>query len=95
MADNGDELLIVDGVAGYVFNLITNTFQSVTDPDFPVNATHVTFQDGYLIAAQADSSNWRLSGINNAAAWDPLDRQSIQTKADQIVAVQPEPEPQD
>ena len=47
MADNGSELIIVDGNTGYRLNLDTNSFAVIADVGFPDSATHVTFQDSY------------------------------------------------
>lgn len=80
-----NEIALVDGTKNiYVFNFGTATFTTVS-VDF--NAIYIDFHDGYLIAAVGNSASWRISGINDATTWDPLDEANIQTKADRIQAV--------
>ena len=76
IADNGRDLVIVDGVNGYRFNLSSNFFETISDPDFPTSATHIDFQDGYLIANNPISDpqgRFDISGVFDAANWNALD----------------------
>jgi len=90
MADNGDELLIVDGTTGFVFNLVTNVLTSIADTDFPDSATHVTFQDGFLIVNDPSSSpagEFFISGIRDATTWGALDFGNAESSPDIINAL--------
>ena len=72
MADNGFEVLIVDGSAsGYMIAITTKVFAAVTDPAF-YGATRVDVADTYLIANRIGTQNYYISKTNQAA-WNPLD----------------------
>ena len=50
MADDGERILIVDGVGGYYYNVDTDTFSTIVDVDFPAGATSCAFLAGRMIA---------------------------------------------
>lgn len=83
MADNGTQLVIVDGVSGYSWNMSTDTFEEITDEDFPT-ADLVTFQDGYFICTQVDSQQFSISGLNDVT-FDGLDVASAEGVPDNLV----------
>lgn len=90
MADNGDELVIVDGTNGYIFNLQVNSLSVIADADFPDTATHVTFQDGYIIVndpASSPSGEFFISGIRDAVNWGGLDFGNAEGSPDSINAL--------
>lgn len=90
MADNGDELVIVDGDTGFVFNLLTNILTAIADPDFPDNATHVTFQDGFIIVNDPSSTpagEFFISGLRDATSWGGLDFGNAEGSPDIINAL--------
>jgi hypothetical protein len=45
MTDNGEQLLIVDGSFGYIYEFATTTLTKIADPDFPPSET-CTFLNG-------------------------------------------------
>lgn len=64
-ADNGIELVFVDGDDGYYMTLATNSFAVITDPDW-LGASMVTYQDGYFIFIKPDSGQFFISDLNSA-----------------------------
>jgi hypothetical protein len=68
IAENGTQIMIVDGLYGYTFNMDTDTFAKITDPQFIV-PTSVTFQDGYFIVTRADTQEYYISAINDGTSW--------------------------
>lgn len=70
--NNAGEIMIVDSAYGYIFDMPSNVFTQITDPDFPPCST-VTFQDGYFIVPKLDTQEYYISGINNGFAWAALD----------------------
>jgi len=85
MADNGLQLVIVDGTYGYVWTIATNTFSVITDPDFP-GADQVTFQDGYFIFNKPNSGQFFISSINGVD-FDALDIATAEGSPDNTVGV--------
>lgn len=85
MADNGLQILIVDGMFGYVYQVDTGEFTRLQG-FFPNGATTCTWQDGYLIAELDDS--FYLSNLDDAFTWDALDSAQAEATSDQLLRVQ-------
>lgn len=85
MADNGTYVVFVDGTDGYTWNMSTDTYAEITDPDWP-GADLVTYQDGYFIFNEPESQNWFISGINDITI-DPLDFAPAEGNPDNVVGV--------
>lgn len=64
MADNGIQLMIVDGLNGYYVTLNTGVLSTITDPNFK-GGTQVTFQDGYFILNVPETNQFYLSDLND------------------------------
>lgn len=84
----GHQLLVVSGGLGYIFDLNTNTLTRITDTAFPANALFAEFLGGYFIVAQASTSNFFLSALNNGLDWSTniLEGQTSNT-SDNLVAI--------
>lgn len=85
LADNGTQLMIVDGTYGYVLTLATSIFSQITDPDFP-GANQVVFQDGYFIFNNPGTGQFGISGLNSAT-FDALDIATSEGNPDDIVGI--------
>lgn len=86
MADNGFDLVIVDGsVHGYVLVFATDTFAQITDPDF-LGANQVTYQDGYFIFNKLDTGQFYISSLNGTD-FDALDFASSEGNPDKIIGL--------
>jgi len=72
MAENGTQLMIVDGTYGYIYNMDTDAFVQITDTDFP-ECSIVDFQDGFFIVNENGTANIYVSGIYDGLSWDVLD----------------------
>ena len=73
MRDNGLQLILVDGVSGYIVTLASDTFTKITDTDFPNGAKHVAYIDTYFIVAMPGSQQFFISNQMDGTAWDALD----------------------
>lgn len=63
IAENlGGQIAISDGLKLYIYDYKNSTFKSPTLDFLP---SHISFQDGYFIAASKDTNRWRLSAPNN------------------------------
>ena len=77
MVDNALQLLIVDGVAGYIYSITGHTISTITDTNFPNGCTSVGFLDGYFFAVvpgvsgafnqsvYQDGTNWTEPGTSS------------------------------
>ena len=86
MADNGTQVMIVDGTNGYIYNSNTLVFAQITDVDFPANPTSVTFQDGYFIAG-FDNGKFYISALYDGLNWAALDFTTVNSTAGKLVRV--------
>jgi hypothetical protein len=96
MAENNNgEIAITDNVYVYVYNYLTSAqIVQLNSTQFPFsNPGYISFQNGRLIIAITSSTNWVLSGFNNAMAWSKAAAfvGSLQTKPDKCQAVVPIP----
>lgn len=77
-ANNGNQIIFVDGVNGYIYNTSTNIFSQITASGFPIKPLNVAFLDGYFAIPLADSNYYQISAINDGTKWDALDAVQIQ-----------------
>lgn len=85
MADNGLQMVCVDGPNGYYVTLSTSVFTQITDPNF-LGANQVTFQDGYFIFNKPGTQQFYISGLN-AITFDPTDIATKEGSPDNIVGL--------
>lgn len=79
MADNGiesngvggDQLIIVDGASGYIFNYVTSLLTTITDAYFPANPKYVAYLDGYFIVTN-DTMGYHVSALYDGLTWPGL-----------------------
>lgn len=69
IADNGLQMMLVDGPGGYNYDLTTNLLTAIAD--FPGGAT-VTYQDSYFIFNQPGTQKFWITEQNGTSV-DPLD----------------------
>ena len=83
--NQNNQIALVDGSKVYIWNYNLFTFQSIIIPG--IAPSYITFQDTYFIIADADSGIWQLSANNDGTIYDPLDRATMETDADNLQAV--------
>jgi hypothetical protein len=77
-ANNGNQIIFVDGQSGYIYNTSTGVFAQVTDPGFPPLPLDVGFLDGYFVIPSRNSRNYQISALNDGTKWDALDFAQIE-----------------
>lgn len=87
MADNGAELLIVDGTAGRIVTLATGVVAAIADTDFIQTATSCTFQDGYFIVNEPGTQAFYQSDLYDGTSWDALNFASKEGGPDNLVTL--------
>lgn len=84
MADNGQQVLIVDGSdRGFYYD---GSFAEITDEDFNGGTTAAS-QDGYFIVTEPDTGRFRISDLYTAAIWIDSDFATAEGAPDNIRAV--------
>lgn len=84
MADNGVHLIIADGVAGYVYTLVTGSYAQsslnaagsfgvLTDANFPNGTNSLCFLDARIVAAKAGTRQHYSSESYDATDWTNVD----------------------
>ena len=85
IADNGIEIIIVDGSSTAVLiNIITGT---KTNASLPANISCITFQDGYFIGLEKDSKRFYISGLYDGSVWDAADVATIEGRSSNMLMV--------
>jgi hypothetical protein len=85
MADNGDELLIVDGTTtAYVFTFATLAFAQVV---LPQAVDTCDFLDGYFLAQGTTTGQCLYSGLYDGLTWNALDFFTAESNPDNLVRV--------
>jgi hypothetical protein len=92
MAHNGtrsggnQQIMIVDGSFGYIYDNTTATLSKITDADF-TNALSVVSIDGYFIYAQKDSDTFWYSDQYDGMTWSGTDFGVAEGDPDEIQAL--------
>lgn len=86
MADNGTQLFIAANPQGYIYNVQTNVFQPITDPDFP-GAVTVGYIDGYFVFNEPNSQKIWVTSLLDGTQIDPLEFASAEGNPDGVVSV--------
>lgn len=84
---NGTQIMIIDGLYGYIFTLATNVLAQITSPGFPSPAIYGAFQDNYFIVVKGGTSDFYISAIGDGTSWNALDFTSVVSSPDDLVGV--------
>ena len=90
MASNGsfgDQLVIVDGTDGWIYDTDATTFTIISDAQFPASPTQVVYVDSFFLVIAADSGQFNISSSNDGTAWDALDFANAERQPDNTLAV--------
>lgn len=85
-ADNGLQLLAVDGVGVLGLTLATNVATN-TITDFPPGATHVACVDNTFLANEGGSQRVQYSAVGNGLSWNSLNFISAEALPDDVVGL--------
>lgn len=86
MADNGNQLCIVDGANGYILNMTTNIFGKITTSGWRGSKT-VSFQDGYFIFHEPNTGIFYICALYDGYNIDTLDFATAEASPDNIVGI--------
>jgi len=87
IADNSAQILIVDGVAGYIYTFATGLVTVVTDGNFPYGATSAEFLDARFICNVPGTREFRISAQLDGTTWTPLVYGTKENSSDLLIAV--------
>ena len=86
IAENKTQIMIVDGVDGWIFTKATDGFVQITDGDFPVCSV-VSYQDGYFQVFEDGTQKFYISALNDGTNWDALDFTSVEASPDDLTSI--------
>lgn len=87
MSDNSFELLVVDGVSGYICTLATGAVTAISDPDFPYGTVSVDFINSRFIAQVPGTREFRLGATLDGGTWSPMIFGTKENASDLLSAV--------
>ena len=83
-AENPDQLMLIDGLYGYVITKANNNFKKITDADFPTPKA-CAFKDGYGVVVESSTGKFYVSAINDFTSWDALSFATAEFEPDNLV----------
>ncbi len=66
---NQYQIIFVDGVAGWIWDTIAETWTQITDTGFPAKPIDVCYLDGFFVVANGGTNTFQLSQINQGMVW--------------------------
>lgn len=85
-AGSNQQIMIVDGTTGYIYDNTTSTLTEIADTDM-VAADTVTFLDGYFVFSQNNSDRFWITGLYDGTAIDENDFSTAEGDPDKLQAV--------
>lgn len=84
-----DYAMIVDGTAGYSYNINTTTFATIADAQFLSNPTVCVHQDGYFITIGTSGGAYKLalSDLDDPTSWTTTNQTEAESTPDGLVSV--------
>lgn len=68
---NTFQVIFVDGLQGWIWDIDQETFTQITDTSFPTAPIDVCYLDGFFLVANGGTNNFQLSQINQGLVWGP------------------------
>ena len=87
MSDNGSQVIIVDGLYGYIITISAGVVSPITAAAFPSNPSTVTFFDSFFVVNQGNSQQWWVSASNDGTSWDGTNFASKEGGSDLLVGL--------
>ena len=85
-ADASQQIMIVDGSEGYIYDNTTSTLTKIADTDM-VASESVVFLDGYFVFAQKDSDRFYITSLYDGTTIGSEDWATAEGDPDQLQAV--------
>jgi len=83
-AENPDEVMLIDGESGYVWDKEDEALTEITDEDFPT-PKHCAWKDGFGVVIESSTGKMYVSAINDFTSWDALDFTTAEFEPDNLV----------
>jgi hypothetical protein len=84
-ANNNNQLMIQDSMAGYIFDMNTNVLTQITDLDYP-GGTTLDYADGYFVISDKEG-RVSFSNLGDGLTWTGTDFFTPTFKPDRVKAI--------
>ena len=88
LQDNGVQIIIVDGTAGWTYTIATTTLAQIVDVNFPNGAATVAFINGRFLVEKAGTRQFWQSALYDGTNWTPATFGTKENESSNIVAVE-------
>ena len=89
MAENGVQIMIVDGLNGWIWNNSTLVFAQITDVDFPAGADVCVYSDSFFLVNNPGTGQFNKSASFNGLSWAPLEFATAESAPDNLLSIFP------
>lgn len=86
MVDNGQQIFLATNPKGYVYNIDTDVFNQIGDPDFP-GAVTVGYVNGYFVFNEPNSARVWVTALYDGNDIDALSFASAEASPDNVVSL--------
>ena len=80
----GNQLIITDGMSGYIYNILTGVFSIISGGWWPGATGPVTYIDGYFVTHKINSMSYGVSNLYDGTTWSALATSPVQASSDNI-----------
>lgn len=88
IANNGNEILLVDGTDGWIYTMDISSFDPITAGGFPAGCTFAEFMDGYFIVDDPlFNGRFHASGAYDGHSWNSLDFATAERSPDKLQGI--------
>jgi len=88
LASGLSQLVVTDGLYGYVIDPVAATVTKITDGNFPANAQSCACINGQFLVTTSDNDRWYMSKVDDGLTWTPLISGRAITSGDKLAHVE-------
>ena len=90
-ASISDQIIVVDGDAGWHYTISTNTFTKINQltnaPGFPSAPRAIAAAYSYFVVVNPDSDQFNISYLDNGLCWDAVDFATAEQQSDYLMNI--------
>ncbi len=86
LAATRNQIMIVDGQYGYIYDFISETFTRITNENYPSNVSKVTALFGLFVVAAPNTNQFFMSGFEDGLTWSATGYLTKSSADDNIIA---------
>ena len=87
IADNGTEIIFVDGSGGWLFKPSASLYTKITSAGFPENPTDIAVLGSRFIVNRAGTNQLHFSEIRDGLTWNVLDEFALTSQPDVVIGI--------